>query len=54
MIVQNVSEDGTTTDLTFTVPASDYDRARDTIDRGQGRRSATRASTAPPTSPRSR
>src|SRR5438445_12950454 len=31
MIVQNVSEDGKTTDLTFTVPASDYDRARDTI-----------------------
>jgi aspartate kinase len=31
MIVQNVSEDGKTTDLTFTVPASDYARARDTI-----------------------
>jgi aspartate kinase len=31
MIVQNVSEDGATTDLTFTVPAADYDRARDTI-----------------------
>src|ERR1700752_3334176 len=31
MIVQNVSEDGKTTDLTFTVPASDYTRARDTI-----------------------
>src|ERR1700758_1249470 len=31
MIVQNVSEDGKTTDLTFTVPASDYVRARDTI-----------------------
>src|SRR5947209_1717235 len=31
MIVQNVSEDGATTDLTFTVPASDYLRARDTI-----------------------
>src|SRR5271169_2182631 len=31
MIVQNVSEDGATTDLTFTVPASDYARARDTI-----------------------
>jgi len=27
MIVQNVSADGATTDLTFTVPASDYDRA---------------------------
>ncbi len=31
MIVQNVSEDGKATDLTFTVPASDYDRARETI-----------------------
>jgi aspartate kinase len=31
MIVQNVSEDGATTDLTFTVPAADHERARDTI-----------------------
>ncbi|MDU6244565.1 MAG: aspartate kinase, partial [Bradyrhizobium sp.] len=31
MIVQNVSEDGKTTDLTFTVPATDYNRARETI-----------------------
>src|SRR5712675_969373 len=31
MIVQNVSEDGATTDLTFTVPAADYARALDTI-----------------------
>ena len=31
MIVQNVSEDGKTTDLTFTVPAADYNRAKDTI-----------------------
>ncbi|HWW48356.1 MAG TPA: aspartate kinase [Xanthobacteraceae bacterium] len=31
MIVQNVSEDGKTTDLTFTVPASDYERAKETI-----------------------
>src|SRR6478752_2236000 len=31
MIVQNVSEDGKTTDLTFTVPAADYKRAHDTI-----------------------
>jgi aspartate kinase len=31
MIVQNVSEDGATTDLTFTVPASEYVRAKDTI-----------------------
>src|SRR6187401_3336307 len=31
MIVQTVSEDGKTTDLTFTVPAADYNRAKDTI-----------------------
>jgi aspartate kinase len=35
MIVQNVSEDGKTTDLTFTVPASDYARARETIARAR-------------------
>jgi aspartate kinase len=28
MIVQNVSADGATTDLTFTVPSADYERAR--------------------------
>jgi aspartate kinase len=31
MIVQNVSADGRTTDLTFTVPAADYQRALDVI-----------------------
>ena len=31
MIVQNVSADGKTTDLTFTVPATDYQRALDVI-----------------------
>jgi aspartate kinase len=31
MIVQNVSADGATTDLTFTVPAADFERAKDTI-----------------------
>src|SRR6201999_402977 len=31
MIVQNVSEDGKTTDLTFTVPVADYNRAKETI-----------------------
>jgi aspartate kinase len=35
MIVQNVSADGATTDLTFTVPAADYGRARDTITKAQ-------------------
>ncbi|MDB5503604.1 MAG: aspartate kinase [Tardiphaga sp.] len=36
MIVQNVSEDGKTTDLTFTVPASDYVRAKETITSAKG------------------
>jgi len=36
MIVQNVSEDGKTTDLTFTVPASDFARAKETITNAQG------------------
>ena len=31
MIVQNVSSDGKTTDITFTVPAADYQRAIDVI-----------------------
>jgi aspartate kinase len=31
MIVQNVSADGKTTDLTFTVPAADYQRSLETI-----------------------
>ena len=31
MIVQNISEDGRTTDITFTVPAADYDRALDIL-----------------------
>ncbi len=35
MIVQNVSADGATTDLTFTVPSADYDRARATIEKAK-------------------
>ena len=35
MIVQNVSGDGLTTDLTFTVPSADYERARDTIEKAK-------------------
>ncbi|HEY4773822.1 MAG TPA: aspartate kinase [Xanthobacteraceae bacterium] len=35
MIVQNVSADGATTDLTFTVTAADYERARDTLIRAK-------------------
>jgi aspartate kinase len=33
MIVQNVSEDGLTTDITFTVPAPDYQRASEVLAR---------------------
>jgi len=36
MIVQNVSADGATTDLTFTVPAADYDRAEQVLVSSQG------------------
>ena len=46
MIVQNVSEDGKTTDLTFTVPASDYNRARDTITSSKGKIGYTRLDSA--------
>jgi aspartate kinase len=35
MIVQNVSSDGATTDLTFTVPSADYERARVTLDKAK-------------------
>ncbi len=37
MIVQNVSPDGKTTDLTFTVPASDYARAKSTIEQARNK-----------------
>ncbi len=37
MIVQNVSADGKTTDLTFTVPATDYDRAKATIEKAKAK-----------------
>ena len=36
MIVQNVSADGATTDLTFTVPSADYERARMTLEKSKG------------------
>ena len=36
MIVQNVSADGATTDLTFTVPSADYDRAKDILTKAKG------------------
>ena len=37
MIVQNVSADGATTDLTFTVPAADYQRSIDVLDKAKSR-----------------
>src|SRR5947199_5375991 len=36
MIVQNVSADGATTDLTFTVPSADYDRANAVLVKSKG------------------
>jgi aspartate kinase len=36
MIVQNVSADNKTTDLTFTVPASDYQRSMDVLGKAKG------------------
>ena len=36
MIVQNVSENGETTDLTFTVPEADYVRASDVLAKAKG------------------
>ncbi|KAF0227987.1 MAG: aspartate [Beijerinckiaceae bacterium] len=36
MIVQNVSADGATTDITFTVPSADYARAMDVIKQREG------------------
>ncbi len=35
MIVQNVSADGATTDLTFTVPSADYERAMATVNKAK-------------------
>src|SRR4029079_7585098 len=35
MIVQNVSADGATTDLTFTVPAADYQRSVDVLNKSK-------------------
>src|SRR5437899_55348 len=37
MIVQNVSADGATTDLTFTVPAADYERATSVLAGAKGK-----------------
>jgi aspartate kinase len=36
MIVQNISEDGSTTDMTFTVPTADYERSRKVIESARG------------------
>jgi aspartate kinase len=36
MIVQNLSDDGTTTDLTFTVPVADYERAMAALQKNRG------------------
>lgn len=36
MIVQNISEDGTITDMTFTVPKGDFDRAKTVLEDARG------------------
>jgi aspartate kinase len=36
MIVQSVSDDGRFTDMTFTVPAADYDRTREVLEKAKG------------------
>ena len=54
MIVQNVSADNATTDLTFTVPAADYQRVDGRARTRPRPRSASTISTARPTSPRCR
>jgi len=46
MIVQNVSEDGRFTDLTFTVPASDFNRAQDVIAKAKDKIGYERVDTA--------
>ncbi len=46
MIVQNVSEDGKLTDLTFTVPATDYKRAKETITSAKAKIGFARLDTA--------
>ncbi|MBX9710926.1 MAG: aspartate kinase [Xanthobacteraceae bacterium] len=46
MIVQNVSEDGKFTDLTFTVPASEFTRAKDTIAKAKAKIGYTKLDTA--------
>lgn len=46
MIVQNVSADGKTTDLTFTVTAADFERAKDTIEKARSAIGFARLDTA--------
>ena len=48
MIIQVVSDDTTTTDITFTVPAAEFERAMGILKERRGR-SATPSSTAPRT-----
>ena len=54
MIVQNISEDGRTTDITFTVPTADFERSHG-ADRGaEGRGGDGERRRARATSPKSR
>ena len=54
MIVQNISEDGASTDITFTVPTADYERAAEGARRRASRDRLPSASRGRPTSPRCR
>ena len=46
MIIQVVSDDAATTDITFTVPGAEFDRAKAILEAAPRRRSATRRCTA--------
>ena len=54
MIVQNISEDGRTTDITFTVPTADFERSMALIEGAEGQRRDGEASPDRATSPKSR
>ena len=54
MIVQVVSDDATTTDITFTVPTADYERARTILEDATRQHRLSQRSRARPTSSRCR
>ena len=54
MIVQNISEDGSFTDMTFTVPSGDIDKALHVLEQGQADGRLRRRSSRKPACRRSR